>query len=80
MNNHQPYICRLQYFHPGSSSEGRFPPDHEKDFREMFIYTDRFLHLKEWNRERMILALHGLRRLISIHGPIKITEHMLGEN
>ncbi len=46
----------------------------------MFIYTDRFLHLKEWNREKMVLALHGLRRLISIHGPIKITEHMVCEN
>jgi hypothetical protein len=28
----------------------------------------------------MIFALHGLRRLISVHGPIRITEPMICQN
>lgn len=79
MNNHQPYICRLMHFHP-VSLEAKQCLDHEKDFREMFVYTDRCLPLKEWSREKVVLALHGLRRLITVHGPIRISEHMLCEN
>jgi hypothetical protein len=47
MNSHQPYICRLLYFH---AADARTHYDHEKEFREMVVYTDRFLRLREWNR------------------------------
>ena len=74
--NHHPYICRLLYFHP-SIPEQNFAQDHERDFREIFIYTDITLPMRAWNCERVVAALQGLRRLISIHGPIKITERMI---
>jgi hypothetical protein len=77
MNSHQPYICRLHYFHPAPESR---PLEHERDIREMVLYTDRFLRLREWSREKMVFALHGLRRLISVHGPMRINENMLGQN
>ena len=77
INNHQPYICRLLYFH--SAPEG-LTYDHEKEYREMIIYTDRFQRLREWSREKVVLALHGLRRLINVHGPIRISENMVCQN
>lgn len=79
MASPQPHICRLLYFHPATPDQ-RNTHDHEKDFREMYIYTDRILPIRTWRRDRVLIALQGLRRLIGIHGPIKITERMICEN
>ena len=65
-NHHQPYICRLLFFHLDSLSENN-------ELRGIHLYTDRMLPLKEWTREKLILAIQGIRKLVAIHGPIKIT-------
>jgi hypothetical protein len=46
----------------------------------MHIYTDRIAPLRAWRREKVVNVLQGLRKLIGIHGPIKITERMICEN
>ena len=46
----------------------------------MYLYTDKMLPLKIWSRQKLLNALQGLRKLVSIHGPIKITEGMICEN
>jgi len=46
----------------------------------MHLYTDKMLPLKYWNKEKMIPALHALKKLVSVHGPIKISEGMICEN
>jgi hypothetical protein len=46
----------------------------------MAVYTDRFLRLREWTREKVALAVHGLRRLVTVHGPMRISEQMVCQN
>lgn len=46
----------------------------------MHLYTDRMLPLKDWKKEKLVLALQGLVKLVSVHGPIKITESMICED
>ena len=72
-NNHQPYICRLLYFHLDSLPENN-------ELRGMHLYTDRMLPLKEWTRDKFIIAIQGLKKLVTIHGPFKITDRLIGEN
>jgi hypothetical protein len=79
MANHHPHITRLLYFH-SASPEQWTTQESERDFREMYIYTDRTLPMRIWSKERVLTGLQALRRLISVHGPIKITERMLNEN
>jgi hypothetical protein len=79
MANHHPHICRLLYFHTTIQEQWALQ-EIDRDFREMYIYTDRTLSMRLWSRERVLTGLQGLRRLINVHGPIKITERMLSEN
>ncbi len=72
MTNHQQYICRLHYFHL-AAAEARGSYDHERDFREMWIYTDELQRVRDWSREKVVAMVQGLRKLVSIHGPIRIT-------
>jgi hypothetical protein len=48
MGNHQPHICRLLYFHP--TVPGQYSAQSEHDFREMHLYTDKVLPLKQWTK------------------------------
>lgn len=46
----------------------------------MYLYTDRMLPLKQWNKDKFILAVQGIHQLVSVHGPFKIAERMICEN
>lgn len=38
------------------------------------------LPLQQWNKDKLIMALQGFHKLLSIHGPFKITERMICED
>ncbi len=46
----------------------------------MYLYTDRMLPLQHWNQENLTLAIQGLQKLVSVHGPFRIAEKMICQN
>lgn len=46
----------------------------------MWIYTDELQRVRDWSREKVVAMVQGLRKLVSIHGPIRITQSMLGQS